>query len=138
MLLKNKHWLVFLIAFHLNLKAEKLQIPSHPIEISHPPLEAEILPKIDFRTLPEAYLNQVIQRKKESIQNCAEKQGLASKDFLVELTILPSGKTQSRLINSESQDKEILKCTLRILNRIQFKKFKGPPIVKGYHFQFTS
>lgn len=135
--LKNKHWLIFLIAFHFNVKAEKLQIPSHPIEISHPPLEAETLPKIG-RTLPEAYLNQVIHRKRENIQNCAEKQGLASKDFLVELTILPSGKTQSRLINSDSQDKEILKCTLRILNRIQFKKFKGPPIIKGYHFQFTS
>ncbi len=88
-------------------------------------------------TLPDAYLNQVIQRKKEKIQGCAERQGLSSKDFLVELTIFPSGKTQSRLVNSNSQNKDILKCALGILNRIQFKKFKGPPIVKGYHFQFT-
>ncbi len=139
LLKKSKYLFIFFIIFHPYSKAlEKLQIPSHPIEISHPDLDETILEKTDLtQTLPDAYLNQVIQRKKEGIQGCADKQGVLSKDFLVELTIFPSGKTQSRLINSDSQDKEVLKCALSILNRLQFKKFDGPPIIKGYHFQFT-
>jgi len=123
--------------FHSNLQAEKLQIPSHPIEILRTSLNEKIEKTDITQTLPDAYLNQVIQRKTERIQNCAEKQGTLSKDFLVELTIFPNGKIKTRLINSDSQDKEVLKCALSILNRIQFKKFNGPPIIKGYHFQFT-
>ena len=139
MFLKQSKYLLILLGFHPDLKAlEKLHIPSHPIEISHSSLDLNTLEKTDLsQTLPDAYLNQVIQRKQEGIQNCADKQGVLSKDFLVELTIFPSGKTQSRLINSDLQDKEVLKCALSILNRIQFKKFNGPPIIKGYHFQFT-
>ncbi|MDE0150957.1 MAG: hypothetical protein OXK80_00455 [Bdellovibrionales bacterium] len=135
--MKLSKYLLLLIIFHPELKAEKLQVPTYPVEILHT-FTNEQMEKTDIsQTLPDAYLDQVIQRKKDKIQNCAEKQGTLSKDFLVELTIFPNGRTQSRLINSDSQDKEVLKCALSILNRIQFKKFNGPPIVKGYHFQFT-
>lgn len=133
----SKYLFILIIFFNPELKAEKLKIPNYPVEILYT-FTNEQMEKTDIsQTLPDAYLNQVIQRKKEGIQNCAEKQGALSKDFLVELTIFPNGKTQSRLINSDSQDKEVLKCALSILNRIQFKKFNGPPIIKGYHFQFT-
>ena len=133
----SKYVFILMLLFNPELKAERLQIPTHPVEIVHK-FTNEKVEKTDIsKTLPDAYLNQVIQRKKDKIQKCAEKQGRPSKDFLVELTIFPNGKTESRLINSDSQDREVLKCALSILNRIQFKKFSGPPIVKGYHFQFT-
>lgn len=135
---QNKYLLVFLITFHPYLKAsDKLQVPSHPIEILRSAWNKKMEKTDITQTLPDVYLNQVIQRKITGIQDCAEKQGVLSKDFLVELTIFPSGRTESRLINSDAQNKEVLKCALSILNRIQFKKFKGPPIIKGYHFQFT-
>lgn len=90
------------------------------------------------QTLPDEYLNQVIHRKKTAILQCAEQLNIPPQDFFVELTILPSGKTTSRLINSQQTNRTVLNCAMRILNRIQFKKFSGAPIVKSYHFQYNS
>ena len=86
-------------------------------------------------TLPDIYLDQVIHRKKSNIQQCAGNFKVPSKDLFIELTILPSGQTKSRLINSKQKNPAVLHCIMNLLNRIKFKKFLGSPIVKNYHFQ---
>ena len=86
-------------------------------------------------TLPDIYLDQVIHRKKSDVQQCAVNFKAPSKDLFVEITILPSGQTKSRLIHSNQKNEAVLHCIMSLLNRIKFKKFLGPPIVKNYHFQ---
>ena len=113
-------------------------------EISNPPLitfkqkkkRASKKP-LDFdRTLPDPYLDQVIHRKKTYIHQCATRLGAKPEDILIEIQIQPSGNTKARLIHSTQVNKAVLKCTLDVLDRIQFKKFSGLPIIKSYHFQF--
>ena len=127
-----------LVLFFVSAQTLSLEIPEHHIQFRD-----QALKKIKNRgwidlttTLPDDYLDQVIYRKKTLIQKCASSSGSEFKNFLVEITVKPSGKTKARLISSSNQNKEILKCAIRIFNRIQFKKFKGPAIVKSYNFQF--
>lgn len=87
-------------------------------------------------TLPDAYLDQVMQRKKPLILECANKFEIQAKDLFIEISIQPSGKTKARLINSEQKNEDVMRCSLSILNRIQFKKFSGSLIVKNYYFKF--
>ena len=87
-------------------------------------------------TLPERYLNQAVGRKKEKIAQCALSLGLKPKPFLVEMTILPSGKTKASLTWAEEKNKSVIRCGVRILEAMRFKKFKGPLIKKGYYFEF--
>ena len=124
--------------FFVSTQAFSLKIPEHHIQFRD-----QALKKITNRewidltyTLPDDYLDQVIYRKKTLIQKCASSSGSEFKNFLVEITVEPSGKTKARLISSSNQNKEILKCAVRVFNRIQFKKFRGPAIVKSYNFQF--
>ena len=117
-------------------ESKKWQIPAFKAKIEKQ--ENTQKEKPDWsQTLPDAYLDQVIQRKKEKIYQCAVHQKVSAQNFLVELTIEPSGKTLARLISSSQKNKEAIRCSLDILNRIQFKKFNGSPIQKGYYFQFN-
>lgn len=85
-------------------------------------------------TLPDTYLDQVVKRKKKQIIDCALKNNQTFNNLAIHLTIFPSGKTKTRLINSLQTKVEVLQCTLDIFNRIQFKKFSGPRIEKNYYF----
>ena len=138
------YFIIIIISFFCStaLSKPKTQwpIPQKVIlEFKEEEKKQKTIPKLRRdRTLPDEYLNQVIHRKKIEILQCAVQLNIPPQDFFVELTILPSGKTTSRLINSKQTNRTVLNCAMRIFNRIQFKKFSGPPIVKSYHFQYNS
>ena len=120
----------------LLFSSQQLSLPQkHWLELKTK-TQKKISRKPNFQhTLPDIYLDQVIRRKKHDIQQCAVNFKTSFKDLFVELTIFPSGQTISRLINSKQKNEAVLHCIVNLLNRIKFKKFSGPPIVKNYHFQ---
>ena len=87
-------------------------------------------------TLPDRYLNQVIHRKKQKLYNCFKQTKVLKASFLVDLNIASSGRVKARLIETTLTHKLALKCLFEVLNSIQFKKFLGPPLSKGYFFEF--
>lgn len=123
---------------HFSYSSKKWVIPTHFLKFKNQKKKKDFHEKTDLKkTLPDKYLDQVINRKKENIRQCAENKGEKGKNFLVEITVFPDGKTKARLISSSQDNKDIIRCSLNVLNRIQFKKFSGSPIKKGYYFQFN-
>ena len=136
--------LIVLLAFN---------VPEYPIQFHQKTQKQERKTETKWDTLPNDYLDQVIHRKKNLIRNCSKKLNLSPYDFTVELTISPSGKTQSRLIESSeglqfqnvapkkssllTQHQMAHQCILSTLNRIRFKSFSShASIVKKYSFEF--
>lgn len=72
------------------------------------------------------YMDQVINRKKPIIfKKCLKHIEHHKTGFLmVEIKVSQNGKTKSRLIATEINNKEFLNCTLSVLNRVRFKKMK--------------
>ena len=90
------------------------------------------LPKL----LSVSYLDQVIHRKKKLItKKCFKDISPQETGFImVEVKIAHSGKTKARIIGTEIKNNNSLKCTLSILNRTRFKKFKQGTMVRIYRF----
>ncbi len=56
-------------------------------------------------------------------------------DMLIELSVSRQGKTKSRVVHTDLKEKNILKCILSVLNRIQFKPLKHDiQVTRIYHF----
>ena len=54
---------------------------------------------------------------------------------MIEMKVFKTGKTQVRLMGTELKSKVFLQCSLAILNRTRFKKFKNGRIVtRVYRF----
>ena len=90
------------------------------------------LPKL----LSVSYLDQVIHRKKKLIsKKCFKDTSSQEKGFImIEVKITHSGKTKARIIGTEIKNNNSLMCTLSILNRTRFKKFKKGTIIRIYRF----
>ena len=86
--------------------------------------------------LSVSYLDQVIHRKKKLISKKCFK-NISSQEtgfIMIEVKIDHSGKTKARIIGTEIKNNNSLKCTLSILNRTRFKKFKTGAIIRIYRF----
>lgn len=85
----------------------------------------------------QAYMDQVIHRKKKIIINKCLGNHLLEKavDVLIELNVSYQGKSKSRVVHSDLKEKNILKCIVSVLNRIQFKPLKRDiQVTRIYHF----
>ena len=90
----------------------------------------------DTKIKYQVYLDQAIHRKKNLIsERCFKIDGQKNKGFMmVEIKAFRSGKIKSRIIGTEIENKNSLKCTLSILNRVRLKKLKQAPIIRIYRF----
>ena len=81
------------------------------------------------------YMDQVIKRKKTVIaKKCLKHLKHGTKGFMIiEIGVSRKGKTNTRLIATEIKNTFFLNCTLSVLRRIQFKKFKEP-VTRIYRF----
>ena len=88
------------------------------------------------KTLSLSYLDQVIHRKKKLIaKKCFTNIASEEKGFImIEVKILHSGKTKTRIIGTEIKNNDSLKCALSILNRTKFKKFEQGTMIRIYRF----
>ena len=91
---------------------------------------------IQIKELPLIlYMDQVIKRKKIVIaKKCLKHLKHGIKGFMIiEIGVSQKGKTKARLVATEIKNTFFLNCTLSVLRRIQFKKFKKP-VTRIYRF----
>ena len=83
-----------------------------------------------------SYMDQVIKRKQKIIaKKCLKHIEDDKTGFLmVEIKVSRKGKTKSRLVATELNNKDFLNCTLSVLNRIKFKKIKENTVTRIYRF----
>ena len=100
-------------------------------------LEATVEKKI----LVVPYMDQVIKRKTKIIyKKCLKSLAVSNTAkniqgfMMIEVQILKTGKTNTRLIATEIKNQSFIICALSVLNRIKFKKLKPHPVTRIYRF----
>lgn len=85
-------------------------------------------------TLTDRYLIQAVQSKKKNLIECVNKENATVQSFYAHFVISPDGAVIAKLINSDQKNKEVLKCSIDILNTLRLKSFSGPSIEKSFYF----
>lgn len=132
----------------------QLLISQNPLSLSTPPLapspsisqeEPQIEPppptQPSSHTLSNTYIDETIAGQRKAFQKCQtnalRETGTAEGTLLIGLTISPRGDLEDIRLLHSTVDSEILhRCVLGVFERIKFRSFNGPPIVRMYPLRF--
>ncbi len=117
-----------------------MAVPSEPTTgslVVAPPEESDP----GSTSLTNDYLDGQIAKEADQFQRCQSNslrdQGEVRGQILMGLTINTEGKVaETQILNSTFQDDKLHNCLVQVFKRIQFKPFKGSPIVRSYPLNF--
>jgi TonB family protein len=123
---------------------EEIATPSPtppPVQIARPRATPKPTPVRSKESLPDDYIASVVKKQKPFFNRCyAQHLRLnpnASGKMSVSFTVEPAGSVTSvRILRSSIADPRLQKCTLTVLERMQFRTFDGDPIVVNYPINF--
>ncbi len=112
-----------------------------PVQIARPRPTPKPTPVRAKESLPDDYIASIVKKQKPFLNRCyAQHLRLnpnASGKMSISFTVEPTGGVTSvRILRSSIADPRLQKCTLTVLERMQFKTFDGDPIVVNYPINF--
>jgi len=92
-------------------------------------------------TLSNEYIDANIAERQEDFQRCqthAVRENAESRgQILIGITIAPTGKMDEvRILSSDINNETFKNCVVEVFQRIHFKAFSGPVIVRSYPLKF--